>query len=73
MAKNHFSLRVNKAFSDFEAFQFWPCEGSEKGKLQKDSPQRQLQREVPKLPGNHFTLWFHKVFIDFEAFHFLAI
>ena len=68
--KNHFSLCFNKVFIEFEAFHFWPSEGSLNGKLQKDSPQRQLQRGVPKWPEIHFSLCFDKVFIDFEAFQF---
>ncbi len=60
----------NKVLIDFEEFHFWPCEGSENGKLQKDSPQRQLPREVPNRPKITLSLHFNKVLIDFEAFHF---
>ena len=70
VAKNHLFPLFYKGLIDFEAFHFWPCEGSENGKLQKDSPQRQLQREVPNRPKITLSLHFNKVLIDFEAFHF---
>ena len=70
MAKNNPFPLFHKGLIDFEAFHFRPCEGSENGKLQKDSPQRQLQREVPNRPKITFSLYFNKVLIDFEAFHF---
>jgi len=70
VAKKHFPLCFNKVFIDFEAFHCWPGEGSENGKLQKDSPQRRLLRGVPRWPKNHFSLCFNKVCIDLEAFHF---
>ncbi len=51
---------------DLEALHFWPCEGSGNGKLQKDSPQRQLQREVSNRPKITPSLHFNKVLIDCE-------
>jgi len=48
--RNHFPLCFNKVCIDFEAFHFWPSEGSENGKLHKYSTQRQSQRVVPKWP-----------------------
>jgi len=48
--KTNFPFVLIRLSLIFEAFHFWPSEGSENGKLQKCSPQIQLQRGVPKWP-----------------------
>ena len=71
--RNNFPLCFNKVFIDLEAFHFWPSEGSENGELHKDSPQRRLQREVPKLPKITFPFVLIRFLWILRHFIFLAI
>ena len=48
--KNTIFLYRCNVFLGLRAFHCWSREASENDKLRKDSPQRQVQREMPRFP-----------------------